>query len=118
MDGAFSIWIYEGVIRKATLKLKYNFAFEIAKELADYAGDYLIRQEIIFPKNFVLTPIPLHRLRGNWRGFNQAEEMGRLIAQKMGWKFIPDLLVRKRMIKPKPSLKKMRGLTMSVIFFL
>lgn len=105
LDGAVSVWAYEGVIRKAILKLKYKFALEIAQELASLVAYSLNQRKIILPPRALLVPIPLHRLRGNWRGFNQAEEMGRLIAQKMGWNFIPDLLVRKKMIKAQTELK-------------
>ena len=33
LDGLISIWRYEGVVRRALIKLKYNFALEVAKEL-------------------------------------------------------------------------------------
>lgn len=106
LDGAVSIWTYEGVIRKAILNLKYKFVLEIVKGLASYALDELRKKEFIFDKNPILVPIPLHRLRGNWRGFNQAEEIGSLIARGMGWKFIPDLLVRKKKVRPQTELKR------------
>jgi len=96
-----SIWKYKGNIRKAIIGMKYKFASEIAKELAGYAVKDLKKRK--FPKNLVLVPIPLHWRRKNWRGFNQSEEMGKIIAKEMKWDFDKDLLRRK--ISTKPQVK-------------
>jgi competence protein ComFC len=98
LDGLVSIWDYEGVIRKAILTLKYKYATEIAKELVDVFVSELKRQNIdkLLPFNSSLLPIPLHWHRENMRGFNQSEEIGKLVASKMGWEFNPDLLVKKK----------------------
>ena len=105
MNGAASIWVYEGVVRKAILKLKYKFTLEIVKELASYVLGELKKKEFVFGKNPILVPIPLSRQRGNWRGFNQAEEMGKLIAKGMDWEFFPHLLLRKKTVKPQTELE-------------
>ncbi len=102
LDGLTSIWRYEGVIRKAILGLKYKFAMEIAKELAEASIPQLNRS---YFKGYILVPIPLHWHRANWRGFNQAEEIGKILAKEMGWKFIPDLLIRKKSTTPQTELK-------------
>ena len=104
LNGAFSVWPYEGVIRTAILKLKYKFAKEIAKELSEYMAIYLNNQPI-FPKNSTLTPIPLYFLRENFRGFNQSELVGKLLARKMGWDFNSDILIRKRFRRPQTELR-------------
>jgi len=54
---------------------------------------------------YVLTPVPLHWRRENWRGFNQSEVLGKLIAQKLGVKFMPDLLIRTKFTKPQVELR-------------
>lgn len=106
LDAVVSIWAYEGVIRKAVLSLKYKFALEIAKEIADHSLGYLKENKLVFPKDPILIPIPLYKTRSNWRGFNQAEEIGRLIAEEMNWKFSQDLLIRKKSVKPQAELKE------------
>lgn len=88
-----SLWKYEGVVRKAILALKYKFAFTMAQELANLASEE-IKKRKYFPPKVLLTPIPLFWYRKNWRGFNQAEEIGKILAQNLDWKFIPDLLLR------------------------
>lgn len=103
LDGLISIWEYDGVIRRAILALKYKFALEIAKELSFLATEKL--SAISRRPEATLVPIPLHWYRRNWRGFNQSEEIGKLIAKELGWKFIPDLLIRKKATTPQTELK-------------
>jgi len=86
--------------------MKYKFAFEIAEELSNYAIIELKEKKIAFPNNSILVPIPLYWHRQNWRGFNQSEEIGKLIAAKLGWDFSNNLLVRKASKKPQASLKR------------
>lgn len=93
-DNLISLWRYEGIIRKAILSLKYKFAFQIAKELGNLASEEIKKGKFTLPKKVVLAPIPLFWYRQNWRGFNQAEEIGQIIAKNLGWKFVPDLLLR------------------------
>lgn len=110
-DGVYSIWKYEGVIRKAIIALKYKYATEMAKELSDLCVQRLKTIRHTLPRSGKLrlsanlVPIPLHRYRQNFRGFNQSEEIGRLVAKSLGWKFIPDLLIRKKLTTPQVELK-------------
>ena len=101
---SISLFKYEGVIRKAIIALKYKFAFGIAKELAEVCARR-IRERGLSLENAILVPIPLHKMRQNWRGFNQAEIAGKLIAENMAWQFTPDLLIRKVSNKPQVGLK-------------
>jgi ComF family protein len=106
MDGAVCLWNYEGVVRKAIIGLKYKYASQIAGELAGWSVQVLKQKFKAFPEDIVLVPVPLHKRRANWRGFNQAEVMGKMIAQEMKWKYIPDLLIRKKQTQPQTSLKE------------
>lgn len=98
-----SIFRYEGVIRKAIIALKYKFSTEIAKELAGVCIKQLITNR--YSLYAILVPIPLHWYRQNFRGFNQSEEVGKLIAKEMGWEFVPDLLIKKKSTKSQVELK-------------
>ncbi len=106
LDGLVFLWPYGGVIRKAILGLKYKYAKEIAIELGEYAVKHLEKRKVVLPKKAVVLPVPLYFLRQNWRGFNQAEEIGKLIAGSMNWDFQPEILVRKKLKKPQTDLKK------------
>lgn len=98
LDGLISIWDYECVIRKAVMALKYKYSTEVGKELANIFANYLRSQYTIYNilNTSTLVPIPLHWHRENVRGFNQSEEIGKLVAKEMGWRFNPDLLVKKK----------------------
>ena len=95
--GSNSIWRYEGVVRKAIIAIKYKFATEIADELIGYIN--------LPPSKQTLVPIPSYWYKQNFRGFNQAELLGEKLATKMGWKFIPDLLIKKKPTLPQVGLK-------------
>ena len=99
-----SIFRYEGVIRKAIIALKYKYSTEIAKELADICVGNLKKMDLRH-KNYLLMPIPLHWHRQNVRGFNQSEEVGKLIAHGMNWKYETNLLVKNISTKPQVGLK-------------
>lgn len=92
LNGLYSIWEYESVIRKAILALKYKYATEIGKEISDYLINSL--PTLVLPSVQYLTPIPIYWYKENLRGFNQSSEIGKRIAGMMGWKFTPDLLVK------------------------
>ncbi len=104
LDGRLSLWKYSRGVRKAIVGMKYKFAFEIAKELASYAASELKEKKIALPRNPVVVPIPLYWHRQNWRGFNQSEEIGKMIAEKLGWDFDKNILTRKTSKKPQASL--------------
>src|SRR3990167_3901940 len=100
---SFSIFRYKGVVRRAIIVLKYKYSTEIAKELAEICVEKLIADCYLL--SAILVPVPLHWYRQNFRGFNQSAEIGKIIANKMGWKFIPDLLIKKRSTTSQVELK-------------
>lgn len=103
LNGLISAWKYRGVIRKAIIATKYNFAYDVASELAVYFSRQLRTWEVIF-KNSVLVPIPLHSSRKRYRGFNQSEILGKMIAKDMEWEYYPDLLIRRIATLPQVGL--------------
>lgn len=79
-------------------KLKYNFLKELAPPLGELLTAYL---KIAAPKwctdpSIVLIPVPLHKRKENWRGFNQSELIGKIVAENFGWQFENSALVRTR----------------------
>lgn len=63
-----------------------------ARQLGNLCWDYTVISHIEFD---YIVPIPLHWSRYAWRGYNQANEMARVISQKSG-KPIAHLLYRSR----------------------
>lgn len=105
LNGIFAGFAFDGVIRKAILALKYRFASDVARKFADLVCRELEINRLEF-KNAVLLPIPLHKKRANWRGFNQAEVVGKIIAGNLGWDYKTDLLVRPKSTISQATLTK------------
>ncbi len=55
----------------------------------------------------IIIPVPLHRRRYNWRGFNQSELLANEIARKFNLKVNNNLLIRWRNTKPQTKIKSM-----------
>jgi ComF family protein len=110
LDGLTSIFAYKGVIEKAIKKLKYKFVRDLASDLVElflsFGGEDKAFWDFCCQERVVLVPIPLHPRRLRWRGFNQAELLGGLIAKNLGIKFAPDLLLRVKNTKPQIELDK------------
>lgn len=64
---------------------KYYFIPELFAVLGALTAHTILQNHIDFPeedlKDFVVCAIPLHKSRQRWRGFNQTEIAGRIIAQ-------------------------------------
>ncbi len=97
----YSIFKYEGVIRRAIIAFKYKYSTEIACELAEVC---VKRLNFLLPSDHCLVPVPLHWYRQNFRGFNQSEEVGKLVAKKMNWKHNTNLLIRTKSTTPQAQL--------------
>ncbi len=110
LDGLWFLGIYQDPLKQVIQKLKYKFVSNLGQILADLMLGYWaeftpsffeeIKQD---PGIWVVTSVPLHPRRERWRGFNQSELLGRLLAQKMGLKY-NNLLKRTRNTKPQMSL--------------
>lgn len=98
--GMHSFYKHEGVIRGAILALKYRFASAIAEELVDALP------VVLGFKNAILLPVPLHKKREKWRGFNQAAILGQMLADKNNWGFNESLLHRVEDTTPQVTLGK------------
>jgi len=53
----------------------------------------------------IVIPVPLHKFRENWRGFNQAVLLGREFARRFGFKFSDRILERAVDTRPQVELK-------------
>lgn len=106
LDGLTAIFVYDGVVREAIKRLKYNFAKDLAFQLIKVTISRL-RKEHLPPDlgQFVLVPIPLHPVRERWRGFNQAALLGRMISQELGLGFKDKILIRIEHTRPQMELK-------------
>lgn len=110
LDGLMVVARYEGAVREAIRKLKYKFVTDLAEELVSLIIGMIEEfQDRFFPKfdsTWVLVPVPLHPGRERWRGFNQSELLGKMIAQKLNWRFCSDVSIRCKHAKPQAELRE------------
>lgn len=102
-----SLFQYQGIIKAAVQTLKYQFLRNIETELGGLIDRGIVEEEF---KEFLrskplVQPMPLYWRRQNWRGFNQAEIIAKILAKKFNLKLI-DCLERVRQNKPQAELKR------------
>lgn len=110
LTGLTSIFSYKGVVKKAIGKLKYQFVTDLSATILElflsFCGENKAFTKFVSQKKVILVPVPLYWQRKNWRGFNQAELLGKMISCKLGIKFVPDLLIRIKNTNTQTKLKK------------
>ncbi|MDP2932838.1 MAG: phosphoribosyltransferase family protein [bacterium] len=84
--------------------MKYRFVKALANDMAGLMAGYLEKRFMsglgTDHGSIIIVPVPLHRLRLNWRGFNQAEIIGNKIGTCLGLDFRQDILGRKHRRAP------------------
>lgn len=101
-DGLISFFDYNGIIRNAIHKLKYQFVTDLEKEFWQIiAGNIEKREEeMLLLRKFIdeekplVVPIPLHKIKENLRGFNQSGLFGKKIAEHYSLQFSDKILIR------------------------
>jgi ComF family protein len=110
LDGLTSVFSYKGIVKEAIIKLKYNFVSDLAEDLAEaflsFCGEDGYFALYCQKNDPILAPISLYKTRERWRGFNQSELLGKMIAQNLGLRFTPDLLIRVKNTKPQMELSE------------
>lgn len=105
---ALSPFSYDNFLIK---DLIHNFKYNFIKSLGIDLGEFLIEtiknsplEKAIAhrPENFLIVPVPLHRRRLAWRGFNQSEILAKEISEELGIKFSN---VLKRIKNTKPQIE-------------
>lgn len=99
LDGAFSLGVYKNkVLQAALVDYKYNFnqdAQVIFKQLiADWVQKNPKVVQDFFEQKMLLIPVPLHSSRLWERGFNQAEQLAKILAEETNCSYQNDWLVR------------------------
>ena len=104
LDGLTTVFLYDGVVKKAIKSIKYRFVYDIAESLMNLIPPRITQSLGLLPKNLVIYPIPLHKDRLKWRGFNQAEKLGEILAKKLNLKLVDGLLTRREKRTPQADI--------------
>ncbi|MFH1375603.1 MAG: ComF family protein [Patescibacteria group bacterium] len=94
-------------LAKAVRTLKYKFSENLAGRLAQILSCSIQQKSYIGER--VITPVPLHRKRERWRGFNQAELLATAVAEKLNLP-LEHLLVRTKNTPQQAKLSKQERL--------
>jgi ComF family protein len=111
LSGLFAATSYQNKLLKILIKnFKYPpFLKELAKPLSFLIISHFIlsgNENIFNSKDCLILPIPLHKERLKWRGFNQSELIGKEISNYFKVEFRNDILFKIRKTQPQVELKK------------
>jgi competence protein ComFC len=87
--------LFEGVLRRSILALKYGHREDLAAALS-VPMVRVFKERAELHKNQCVVPVPLHFIKRHGRGFNQAELLGRGLADGVGLPLVSGVLVRRR----------------------
>lgn len=105
LDGLLVAASYKDKILKQAIHIyKYRFIKDLSEPLSRILIKYL--QELPFNlSQLVIVPVPLHRRRLRWRGFNQAQLLSQEVASYFNCPLSDDVLIRQRHSKPQMKIK-------------
>ena len=95
--------LYEGKVKEAIHKIKYNNKREYLETFAELLARYG-ENKIALWQPEVLIPIPMYPKKQKVRGYNQAEILARVIGKKLGIPVMPEMLVRNKKTLPQKDL--------------
>jgi competence protein ComFC len=82
-DAAVSAYRSRGVVRFIVLQFKYNRQLQLRHPIAQWLEEAM-NDPRLRPQHFdLVVPVPLHPARLRERGFNQAELLAKILAQKI-----------------------------------
>lgn len=93
------------ILQKAIHVYKYQFIKELHKPLAHLLIKK-IRNYKLEIRNYLLVPVPLHKKRLKFRGFNQVELLANQVAEHFSIPVITDVLIRIKHTKAQMELSE------------
>lgn len=97
--------LYEFPVDKLIPELKFRHKLHLVPVLAQILGDHL-QQVIVDKQPQLLIPVPLHPRRIRERGFNQSQEIARLVSRQTGIPLKPNLVIRQQHTLRQTELKR------------
>ncbi len=120
IEGGVAVARYAGPLRTLIKGLKFGGELRAAVLLGQLLAARIQRAAfwtLLDSKNACLMPVPLYAKDFSARGFNQAEEMGRICAHILGLRFETDALKKGRSTPPQATLdREMRRRNLSGVF--
>lgn len=98
--------MFEGTLRKALQRFKYDAKRRLAVPLGDYLLDYLQTAPFDTDRFDLIVPIPLHGSRQRERGFNQSALLARHIGRSLSLPIHETVLKRVRRSRSQVGLAR------------
>ena len=102
LEGLLYVVLYDGKIKTLIRDVKYHFYYAVLSEVGEIMADYLTRYNF---EDLIITSVPLHWQRKNYRGFNQSDLMAKEISKNSEYKYI-ELLKRNSNTKKQATLDR------------
>ncbi len=111
------LWIssnyHDKILADLIKKFKYSFNKNLAPILCNVMISFLEQNNLqekskLFKnlENLIIVPVPLHKTRQRFRGFNQSEELAKLVAKVLNIKLNSNNLKRHRATKAQAKLSR------------
>src|SRR3989344_2067098 len=102
-------------VRNLIWQLKYNSVREISKTMGLVMADFIIKNDLAdYFSQSIVIPVPTHKKRLRFRGFNQAEEIAKHFAANLGMEYCEALIksrptTRQVELERKQRIENLRG---------
>ncbi|MBL8031166.1 MAG: ComF family protein [Candidatus Doudnabacteria bacterium] len=111
LDQVLSLYDYKNVrVSELIIAGKYKFIPDAFSEVAPGLSRLVTQYTDLDNTQTLITPLPLHRYRQRWRGFNQAAILARRMATDLKVPYA-EVLLRHRQTKTQKDLQKADRLT-------
>lgn len=120
LTGLFCAASYENKILQSLIR-QFKYEPKLARCLANPLASFIITHFKLLNKiefdDWLWVPVPLHRKKLRWRGFNQAAELARELATSFGGELCEDALKKIRETQDQVSLaREKRGTNLAGVF--
>lgn len=102
---ARAVGLYEGALREYLSELKYRYRPELGEALGKLMVEW-VKLDPEYQKADLIIPIPIHRLKLELRGYNQAEILANPLQKHLGIKLKNDIIIRDKLTESQNSLSK------------
>ncbi len=96
------------LVERSIKTMKYRFIKLLASDISELMSKHLKNQNSVEisknPREYLVVPVPLHRQRFNWRGFNQAEVISANLSKELNLNLETNLLIRKTGSRPQAEI--------------
>ena len=108
LNGSVSLFKYSPDIKKIIRGLKQELVKDSDVCLSDWLSKEISEQKAFKSwqkEGYIFIPVPLHKIRERWRGFNQSAVLLKQVCKKLDLPYREDLLERVRQTKDQTKLR-------------